>query len=362
VTDITTIADPTHWNRVLESLPCAHILQTWEWGQFKRDTVGWEPERFVFQRGDEVIAAAQALTRRTGPLRVMYVPKGPPLDYTDTDLRREVLTWLHHHARERGAIFVKIDPDVVAGSGIPGEPDAHETPLGREVVDDLRALGYRFSRDQIQFRNTHQIDLTRSEDDLLAAMKQKTRYNIRLAERKGVTIRPAEPDDLDLLYRLYALTAQRDDFPIRPLDYYRRAWGTFMQAGLAHALVAEYKGRALAHVIIFRFGPRAWYFYGASSDEERQRMPTYALQWAAIQWAKAQGCTVYDLWGAPDDFDDPRDPLAGVHRFKAGLGGQVVRHIGAWDYPARPLLYGTYTVAKPLLVDAMQILRSAPAE
>jgi peptidoglycan pentaglycine glycine transferase (the first glycine) len=350
MTDIAAITDPTGWNQALESLPCAHILQTWEWGEFKHDTVGWEPERFVFRRAGEVVAAAQALTRRTGPLRVMYVPKGPALDTADADLRREVFAWLRDHARARGAIFVKIDPDVVAGTGIPGEPEAEESPLGRAVMDDLRALGYRFSREQIQFRNTHQIDLTRSEDDLLAGMKQKTRYNIRLAERKGVTVRAAGLDDLDLLYLLYALTAQRDGFPIRPLDYYRRAWGAFMQAGLAHALVAEYGDKALAHVILFRFGARAWYFYGASSDEERQRMPTHALQWAAIQWAKAQGCTVYDLWGAPDDFDDPRDPLAGVHRFKAGLGGQVVRHIGAWDCPIRPAMYAGYTIAKPMLL------------
>jgi len=345
-----TCADPAHWNHALESLPYSHVLQTWEWGEFKRETVGWQPERFLFRRADAVVGAAQILTRRTGPLRVMYVPKGPALDYGDTELRREVFTWLRHHARARGAIFVKIDPDVVVGTGIPGEPDADETNLGREVVADLRALGYRFSGEQIQFRNTHQIDLTPSENDLLAAMKQKTRYNIRLAERKEVAIRAAGPDDLDALYRLYALTAQRDGFPIRPLDYYRRAWGTFLEAGLAHALVADYRGTALAHVILFRFGKRAWYFYGASSDEERHRMPTYALQWAAIQWARAQGCTVYDLWGAPDDFTDPRDPLAGVHRFKAGLGGQVVRHIGAWDCPIRRGVYEVYMLAKPLLL------------
>jgi lipid II:glycine glycyltransferase (peptidoglycan interpeptide bridge formation enzyme) len=350
MTDVTAITDPTCWNHTLEMLPYPHVLQTWEWGEFKQATMGWRPERFVFRRGEKIVAAAQVLTRQTGPLRVMYVPKGPTLDYAHVALRREVFTWLRDRALERGAVFVKSDPDVILGTGISGEPDACETTLGREVEDDLQALGYRFSREQIQFRNTHQIDLTQNEDDLLGAMKQKTRYNTRLAARKGVGVRAAGIDDLDLLYRLYEFTARRDGFPIRPLDYYHRAWGAFMQAGLAHALVAEYQGTALAHIILFRFGQRAWYFYGASSDEERQRMPTYALQWAAIQWAKDQGCMVYDLWGAPDDFDDPRDPLAGVHRFKAGLGGRVVRHIGAWDYPARPGLYWAYIAAKPMLL------------
>lgn len=357
MTEIQPITDPALWNQTLEMLPYAHILQTWEWGDFKQATVGWRPERFLFRRGGGPVAAAQILTRRTGPFQVMYVPKGPALDYADTNLRREVLTWLQDHARGRGMIFVKLDPDVVVGTGVPGQPEAAETELGCAVVDDLSTLGYRFSWEQIQFRNTIQLDLTRSEDDLLAAMKQKTRYNIRLAVRKEVTVRSGALDDLDLLYALYAVTAHRDGFPIRPLDYYRQAWGTFMQAGLAHALIAEYRGDPLAHVILFRFGQRAWYFYGASSGEERQRMPTYALQWEAIRWARERDCTVYDLWGAPDNFDDPNDPLAGVHRFKEGLGGQVIRHVGAWDCPTHPVLYHTYALVKPL---TLAVMRAAP--
>jgi lipid II:glycine glycyltransferase (peptidoglycan interpeptide bridge formation enzyme) len=348
------VAEAGEWNERLSAMPYAHVLQSWQWGEFKRETTGWTPTRLAFERGGETLALAQVLTRREGPFAVSYVPKGPALDYADAALRQAVWSQLLAFARERGAIFLKIDPDVVSGAA----------DVGQAFVDELGAGGWRFSSEQIQFRNTAQIDLTQSEDDLLAAMKQKTRYNVRLASRKGVTVRQGALADLGLLYDLYALTARRDAFVIRPLDYYRQAWGAFIQAGLAQPLIAEYEGRALAHVVIFRFGPRAWYFYGASSNEERNRMPTYLLQWEAIRWAKAQGCTVYDFWGAPDDFDDPDDPLAGVWRFKEGFGGQIVRHVGAWDHPLKPAAYWAYTRAMPVALGLMRAasrLRPSPS-
>lgn len=351
-----TITDRDTWNATLALMPYAHVLQTWEWGEFKAATTGWRPHRLAFLRRAEALGMAQVLTRQEGPFRIMYVPKGPALDYADETVRRLVLEELKRYARERRAIFLKLDPDLVTGVGVPGEPDAFDDALGQAVQREWVEAGLRFSHEQVQFRNSVVIDLRRSEDELLAAMKQKTRYNVRLAPRKGVSVRFGDADDLDLLYALYAETARRDDFIIRPLDYYRRAWADFMHAGLAQPIIAEYKGKAIAHVIVFGFGKRAWYFYGASSDEERSRMPTYLLQWEAIRWARSQGMAVYDFWGAPDDFADPLDPLAGVFRFKEGFGGTVVRRIGAWDYPANERLYRFYNRAMPLVIRAMQAL------
>ena len=348
------VTDRNTWNATLALMPYAHVLQTWEWGEFKAATTGWKPERIAYMHRGEAVAMAQVLTRQEGPFRIMYVPKGPALDYTNQPLRLAVIEALKRHALERGAIFIKIDPDVVIGVGVPGTPEAYEEPLGQQIAAEWGQAGWRFSREQVQFRNSVIVDLRRSEEELLAAMKQKTRYNVRLAARRGVEIRFGSADDLDLLYRLYEETARRDDFVIRPLEYYRRAWGDFMRAGLAQPIIAEYRGKAIAHVIIFGFGKRAWYFYGASSDEERNRMPTYALQWEAMRWARAQKMIVYDFWGAPDDFHDENDPLAGVFRFKAGFGGVVVRRIGAWDYPARPALYTAYTRAMPAVLGVMR--------
>ncbi|MBN1430992.1 MAG: peptidoglycan bridge formation glycyltransferase FemA/FemB family protein [Anaerolineae bacterium] len=350
----STITDRATWNATLAQMPYAHILQTWEWGDFKTVTTGWTAERIAYLHQGGVVAMAQILTRQIGPLSIMYVPKGPALDYTNQPLRAAVLDALKRHANRNNAIFLKIDPDVVTGIGIPGAPGAFDDPTGQQIIEEWKAAGLRFSYDQVQFRNSVVIDLRHSEDELLTAMKQKTRYNVRLAEKRNVTVRPGTLDDFDLLYRLYAETARRDGFVIRPLDYYRQAWGSFMQAGMAQPLIAEYKDEAIAHVMIFGFAKRAWYIYGASADEERKHMPTYLLQWEAIRWAKAQGMAVYDFWGAPDDFSNPNDPMAGVFRFKDGFGGIVARRIGAWDYAAKPQLYSLYTRVMPAVLNVMR--------
>jgi peptidoglycan pentaglycine glycine transferase (the first glycine) len=119
-----------------------------------------------------------------------------------------------------------------------------------------------------------------------------------------------------------------------------------MQAGLAHALIAEYENRPIAHVILFHFGQTCWYFYGASANTERERMPNYMLQWESMRWAKAQGYTVYDFWGAPNVFTE-EDRMWGVYEFKRGFRGTVTRFIGAWDYAPSGLLYRAYTELFP---------------
>ncbi|MCU0477098.1 MAG: peptidoglycan bridge formation glycyltransferase FemA/FemB family protein, partial [Anaerolineae bacterium] len=177
-------------------------------------------------------------------------------------------------------------------------------------------------------------------------LSQNTRRKVRVAEREGVTVRAATEADLPQLYALYAETGARDGFLIRPRAYYERAWRDFMQQGLCHPLVAEVEGQMVAHVVLYRFGATCWYFYGASRDLHRDKMPNYLLQWEAMRWAKRQGCTRYDLWGAPDVFDDT-DRMWGVYQFKRGFRATVVRTLGAWDYAPNPLLYRLFTEALP---------------
>ncbi len=327
------------------------MLQTWEWGEFKRATGKWSPLRLAFERRGQVVALASLLTRQIGQLRVTYVSKGPALDYADGELVAQVLSELEKRARGP-CVWLKIDPDVIAATGLPKSvaDKAHEG--GRAIERLLRRRGWRVSDSQVQFRNTLTIDLQRSEDEILAAMSGSARRKIRVAGKKGVTVRAAALDDLPLLYQLYKITGERDSFLIRHFDYYRRAWEAFMRAGLAQGLIAEVEGKAVAHVILFHFGRKCWYFYGASSNEERRRMPNYALQWAAIQWAKAQGYAVYDMWGAPDVFD-ASDSLWGVYQFKRGFRGQLTRHIGAWDFAPHPTLYYIYHQFAPRFLGAM---------
>ncbi len=200
----------------------------------------------------------------------------------------------------------------------------------------------------IQPPRTIVISLEGSEDDVLARMKQKCRYNVRLAEKKGITVRAW--DDLDGFHRLMQVTGGRDGFGVHSLAYYKKAYDLFYPAGMAELLVAEFEGKPLAALMIFAIGKRSWYLYGASNDEERNRMPTYLLQWEAIRWAKARGCTEYDLWGVPDadeatleaEFETRHDGLWGVYRFKRGFGGEVKRASQALDRVYMPLLYKLY--------------------
>jgi peptidoglycan pentaglycine glycine transferase (the first glycine) len=250
----------------------------------------------------------------------------------------------------------------------------------------LQRKGWLYSADQIQFRNTVQIDLNASEEEMLARMKQKTRYNVRLAEKKGVSVRVGTLEDLGMLYKMYAETSVRDGFVIRDEGYYQKVWTLFMTGILsqshgspvfanagqsshektkprspiayyeypfAEPLIAEVDGEPVAAIFVFYFAKRAYYVYGMSRDLHREKMPTYFLQWDAMKRAKSSGCTVYDLWGAPEVFDES-DSMWGVYRFKEGLGGNVVRTLGAWDYAPSRLWYTIYSQIIPRFLDVMR--------
>lgn len=341
------------WDDTIASLPGAHVLQTWEWGQFKA-AYGWKPLPQVWREDGKVTAAALVLERKApGGLRVLYVPRGPLVDWGDIPRAQQVLRDLQDLARRRGAIFIKIDPELITGYGIPGSEGDREDAGGNTLLAAMRGFGWRYSQEQIQFRNTAWLDLSGSEDDWLARMKQKTRYNLRLAQRKGVQVRSGGVEDLPLLYHLYAETSVRDGFVIRPEDYYRKVWRAFIERGMAEPLLAEVDGEVVAGLVLFSFAGRAWYLYGMSSQSHREKMPNYLLQWEAMRRAKARGCSVYDLWGAPEVFADG-DPLWGVFRFKEGLGSTVVRTCGAWDFPSHPLPYLLYTRILPRILDVMR--------
>lgn len=344
----STITHRYTWNDALRAFPTAHILQSWEWGEFKRVTTGWQPLRWQFRRGNEVVAMVSLGVRRVGPFQLMYAPKGFVCAPDDLKTAAEVLTYLEQFARRHPTVWLKLDPDIVTDTGLPASEEDTPDTDGHAWQNLLQTRGWRFSADQVQFRNTLRVDLTPDEDTLLAAMSQNTRRKVRAAAKKGVTIRSATPDDLPILYALYQTTGERDHFLTRPFAYYERAWRDFMQAGLAHALIAEHEGQAIAHVILFHFGRTCWYFYGASSNEARDTMPNYALQWEAMCWAKNHGYTVYDMWGAPTLFNED-DPLWGVYEFKRGFRGTITRTLGAWDYAPWSPLYWGYTQAVPAL-------------
>jgi lipid II:glycine glycyltransferase (peptidoglycan interpeptide bridge formation enzyme) len=347
----TIIDNQETWNTALGTLDGGHLLQSWQWGELK-SKYGWKPARILWNDDSQTpIAAAQLLFRTTtGNLTIAYCPRGPILNWQDPVLYSRVLSDLADHASKHGAIFVKMDPEIPIDDDLEIE-DQVSTNLLRESWLDL---GWRESQEQIQFRNTFLLDLEADEETLLANMKQKTRYNVRLSARKGVVIHRGGLEDLDLLYQMYAETSIRDGFVIRDPAYYRDAWGSFIQEGLAQPLIAEVEDEPVAAIIIYRFGKAAYYLYGMSRALHRDKMPNHLLQWEAIRWAKEADCQVYDFWGAPDRID-PSDPMYGVYRFKEGFGAQFVQTIGAWDYSIKSLQYRLY---KNLLPSILSVMRS----
>ncbi len=371
-----------YWNDLISSLPGPHILQTWEWGQVKQG-YGWQPiylawkgenRHLLFSSslpelekqlqgerstgiGLEISAAALVLKKQVisrgfaAHLCILYCPKGPLLDWGDQPLVEKVLADLQQFARTQGAVFLKLDPDVVTGNGLPGSESDTPGEHGKKVLETIKQRGWVFSPDQIQFRNTVLLDVNAPDEVLLGRMKQKTRYNVRFGPKKGLLVREGGETDWPMLYQMYVETSVRDGFVIRDQAYYRSVWSFFKERSAP--LIAELDGMAVAAVYLFQFAGRAYYIYGMSRDLHRDLMPNYMLQFEAMRWAREHGCSLYDLWGAPDEFADT-DSMWGVFRFKEGLGGSVRRTIGAWDYAPSQLWYWLYTRVVPRLLDIMR--------
>ncbi len=307
------------WVAFLSQHPNAHLLQTAAWGELK-STFGW---RVIHLATGE--AGAQILLRRL-PLGMTfaYVAKGP------IGKNWESLWPVADEAcRQNHAIFMKVEPDQWKESGGIDNPPP----------------GFFPSSHTIQPPRTLLVDLKGDEETILGRMKQKTRYNIKLAQKKGVVVHPTT--DLLKFYSLMQTTGARDEFGVHSLPYYQRAYDLFHARDACELLLAEYEGQPLAALMVFAQGERAWYIYGASSNEHRDRMPTYLLQWEAMRWARDRHCSLYDLWGVPDEdentleaeFNQRSDGLWGVYRNKRGFGGRLARALGPWDRIYSPLAY-----------------------
>jgi peptidoglycan pentaglycine glycine transferase (the first glycine) len=315
----------SEWNQFIEKHPNAHLLQMGEWGELKKD-FGWKPVRII--SGD---IGAQILFRKL-PLgfTIGYMPK--PMDNGQWTIdSKNFWDEIDLVCKKNNAVFLKVEPD----SWI-------------ETFQLSNLPTFKLSKHNIQPPNTIIISIKEDEETILARMKPKCRYNIRLAEKKGITVRTW--DDIEAFHQMMLITGGRDKFGVHSKEYYQRAYDLFHSKGICELLVAEYEGKPLASLMVFANGKRAWYVYGASNNEERNRMPTYLLQWEAIRWARARGCEEYDLWGVPDEneetlesqFESRNDGLWGVYRFKRGFGGQLKRAAQALDKVYNPLLYWMY--------------------
>ncbi len=307
------------WNKNVD-----HPLQAWEWGEFRAST----GIKVVRERGIQVTIHPIPHT----PWTVGYYPKG-------SEPNREQIEVLKKIAKDNNCIFIKCEPKVE----VTAESDKLKEKLGDVGLVEGRPLFTKYN---------FVLDVTPSEAELLSSFKQKTRYNIKVAKKRGVTVElSTKPEDFERYLMLTTETTERQGFYAHSSKYHRKMWETLGQqasdsAGQlsAHLLVARYEGEVITTWVLFKFKDTLYYPYGASTREHREVMANNLVMWEAIKLAKEWGCTYLDMWGALGPEPDKNDPWYGFHTFKSGYGARHVEYIGTWDYVANPLFYRLYTV------------------
>ena len=312
-----------------------NFQQSVEWAAVKSN---WKNEIVLAEDGQGRITGGMSILIRKIPFfgNLMYCARGPVCDTHDQSSLRQLIEGAELLAWKYDAMALRMEPDVSAGDGA---FRAIVESLGCKVRD-----GSRHARDVIQPRSVFRLDIRgKSEAELMAGFSAKLRYNIRLAQRRGVSVREGTREDLPAFYELMRETARRDRFLARPLEYFQRIWD---EMGPEHMtlLLAYFQDEPIAGAISIFYGDKTWYAYGASSDRHRSVMPNYLLQWEMIRRAAARGDGVYDLRGVLENTDISN----GLYLFKRRFGGDLVRFIGEVYAPYKPVVYGAYRLAERL--------------
>ena len=323
------------WNAFVAQESSFALMQSWEWGEFK-EKLGWKVVRVAIEQDKRLVAGAQLLIKQM-PLKVaslIYVPRGPLVDWQNKELVSKLMTAIHAIGRQWRAMCLKIEP------ALPQTPD---------TLQALDGQGFHRGHHNNQPQATIVVDLTPDPGTILTRMRKSTRRNIARSQRDGVTVRKGTEADLPTVFRLLKETAKRAGFSERSLDYYQEEWNALGCAGQLNILLAEYDEKIIAMSMDAIFGNRAASLHGASLQEYNHLKANDLLIWEFMQHARSQGCVSYDLWGIPDEIADitargeeiPEDQtggLWGVYYFKKGFGGEVVCYAGIYDYVyIRPL-------------------------
>lgn len=337
------ITDKQQWNDFVAASPYCNITQSYEWGELTR-TVGSEPLYMgVVDEQGQLQAAMLVLISHHPTMRstYFYAPRGPIVENPHSPAVTMLLNLAKAQARQHKAFMLKVEP---------GADDGDATWLSA-----LRHYGFQQVAHAQHVRSEWVLDLRPDEKQIQANMKEKWRYNIRLAGRKGVTVRRGEgKEDMDTFYRIFVETSTRDEFYINPRTYYDDFMRLYGEDDRAALFLAEYEGKPIAGIVMVRFGRWSWYRYGASSVEHRNVMPNHLLQWNGMQWAKAHGCWYYNFMGIPEVLENnEQDPLWGIYTFKRGFGGYAKCALASHDLPYNPILYRTYR----LLLDTRHKIR-----
>ncbi len=326
---VEIIADRERWNRFIESQATGNITQTWEWAELGAH-LGSQALRLGAVEDGEIRAALLLIAEKAPVVGqpYFYAPRGPVCDDPNSPALAALFAHTRTLARTHGAFMLKVEPNVNDGD--------------QAWLDALRRLGLRRNPFATHPRRSWALDITPDEQTLLAHMKEKWRYNIRLAGRKGVTVRETLAEaDFETFYTLYRETAERDGIFIHEKRHYDDFLRLYGERDAATLLLAEYEGQPIAALIVARCGPVATYMFGASSNRERNRMPNHLLQWTAICWARARGCRIYDFRAIAEVLE-PGEDMYSLYTYKQGFGGFSLFTLETHDLVFQPTVYWAY--------------------
>ncbi|MCL5438665.1 MAG: peptidoglycan bridge formation glycyltransferase FemA/FemB family protein [Patescibacteria group bacterium] len=322
-----------------------HPLQSFEWGKFREKT-GLKVIRKGFYEKNKLKSGFQLTVHKTPKtnLTIGYFPKGELPD-------KEILDELKRIGKEENCIFIQLEPNVDNIKNCPLRPRSEASKL--KIVN----LGLRPSAHPLFTKYTFQLDLTKSEDELLKNMHPKTRYNIRVAQKHNVKIIEDNSEEAFKEYlRLTKVTTSRQKFFAHNENYHKLMWETLRQTQdkpsedklTARLFLAKYNSKILAAWIVFIFHDTLYYPYGASSSENREVMASNLMMWEVIKFGKKMGLKKFDMWGSLGPNPDANDPWFGFHRFKQGYGPRLVEFVGSYDLVIKPFTYQFYKIADKL--------------
>ena len=320
MTELIQESTLAEYEAFVQSHPKGHFAQSSLWAKQKP---AWKWRAIVSRGADGRIRGSIAFLIRTMPYihkTMLYACRGPVCDLDDRETFGELVAAARELAKEYKAYVIKIDPDV---------PVENED-FRRMLVDfgfRTRHGGKNFEAIQPKF--VFRLWLNgRTEDELMASFHQKWRYNIRLAVKKGVEVRVCGKEMVPDFARIMLTTGVRDGFVTRPPEYFANMLDNLGEH--ARLYMAFHEGQPIAGTLAIHYGDKVWYLYGASSNEHRNLMPNYLLQWSMIQWAVETGCSVYDFRGVSGDISED-NPLYGLYKFKKGFGGDFTEFVGEYD-------------------------------
>jgi len=302
---------PQEWDRALLRQPSAGLLQSWHWGELQA-RFGWRIERLAFDDGEGGVCSLQLSSGVLPGTTIAYVPRGPVVAAGAGQAALEAI-----ESKTRADTVLRIEP--------PAPPEDPWVAL-------LEGRAFR-PGPAVQPEATLQLDLTPELESLREGFKPKTRYNLSLAERRGVAVRTSR--DVRTFAALSAQTARRQGISLPGAPYYQAALETFEADDGVRLYLAEHEQRPLAGIMVFRFGDTAYYLFGGSTERGRELMPNYLLHWTAMVDFRRLGCRKYDWWGIPSD-PAPDHPWFGLYRFKTGFGGERVPYAGLYEQVRRP--------------------------